>query len=76
MNNITINIDAPFLPYAAYAARTGTTVDNVRYLVRVGKLPIRPKQSPKEDPMINMVALFAEAAALCGTQTIQANHIS
>lgn len=74
MSNITISLDAPFLRYAEYAKRTGTTVDNVRYLVRIGKLPIRPKQTAKEDPMINMVALFAEAAALCGTATIPANQ--
>ncbi|MCS6258834.1 MULTISPECIES: DNA-binding protein [Shewanella] len=64
MSLITISVDAPFLSYAEYARRTHTTVDNVRYLVRIGKLPIRPKDTPKGHPQINMVALLAEAAAL------------
>lgn len=65
MSNLSLHIDAPFLSYEEYARHTGTTVDNVRYLVREGRLPIRPKFKPQERPYINMLALMKEASELC-----------
>ncbi|ABZ75875.1 conserved hypothetical protein [Shewanella halifaxensis HAW-EB4] len=65
MSNLSLHIDAPFLSFEEYARRTGTTVDNVRYLVREGRLPIRPKCRPQERPYINMLALMKEASELC-----------
>lgn len=65
MSGLTISIDTPFLTFEEYARRTGTTTDNVRYQVRHGRLPIKPKTKPKETPYINMLALMKEAHELC-----------
>lgn len=61
MSTVIVNIDTPVLSYEEFARRTGTTVDNVRYLVRHGRLPCMPKTNARHTPYINMVALHQMA---------------
>ena len=59
--NLTLYIDAPFLPVDEYARRTGQTVTAVRKQCQSAKLPIMPRENHKSPFMINMVLLFKKA---------------
>ncbi|QXN26692.1 DNA-binding protein [Shewanella putrefaciens] len=61
MSSLVISIPAPFVTFQQYAAATGLKLNKVQALAREGRLPIMPKATPKETPLINMVALMKQA---------------
>jgi len=52
---------APYLPIKKYAELTGETEKAVSQQVDKGKLPTKPRNSPKEKIYINMVLLTKNA---------------
>lgn len=65
MNNIVLQISAPYVSFEEYARISGVPVSSVRHMVREGRLPIRAKYKPQEKPFINMLALISEASEQC-----------
>ncbi|MCT8858319.1 DNA-binding protein [Shewanella xiamenensis] len=61
MSSLVISIPAPYVTYQKYADDTGLKLSKVQALAREGRLPILPKRSANEAPLINMVALMKQA---------------
>ncbi len=62
-NNLTLQIDAPFISVEEYAKRTGQTNKAVVRQCQEGKLPIGERSSNRAPFMINMVQMFKRALA-------------
>lgn len=61
MSSLVISIPAPYVTYQKYADDTGLKLSKVQALAREGRLPILPKRSSNEAPLINMIALMKQA---------------
>lgn len=64
MSQFAYQIPSPYVAFDEFSRVSGIPLNTVRAMVREGRLPIRPKQRPKDKPLINMLALAKEAAAL------------
>lgn len=63
MSEIALKIDTPVKTIERYAADTGIPVGQVKKMVQRGELQIMPKQSARHRALINMVAVYQQAAA-------------
>ncbi|HAU4895824.1 MULTISPECIES: hypothetical protein [Aeromonas] len=63
MSEIALKIDTPVKTIERYAADSGLPVGQVKKMVQRGELQIMPKAGPKHRVLINMVALYQQAAA-------------
>ncbi|MCF5758959.1 hypothetical protein K3H45_03490 [Aeromonas veronii] len=63
MSKIAVQIDTPVKTVEKYSADTGIPVGQVRKMIVNGELQIMPKISPKHRVLINMVAVYQQAAA-------------
>ncbi|EPC4027752.1 MULTISPECIES: hypothetical protein [Aeromonas] len=70
MSEIALKIDTPVKTIERYSADTGIPVGTVRKMVASGELQIMPKAGPKHRVLINMVALYQQAAAASYTPAI------
>ncbi|ABN60788.1 hypothetical protein [Shewanella baltica] len=61
MNQIALQIATPYVTFEQYATLSGIPFNTVREMAKTGRLPLRPKDRPKEKPLINMLALTREA---------------
>ena len=61
MSSFAIQIAAPYISVDEYARVTGIPAETVKKMIRDGRVPIRPKDKPKEKPLINVLALMQEA---------------
>lgn len=62
MNGLTLQVPTPFVSYDEFSRLTGLPINTIKNMVADGRLKIRPKIRAKEKPLINMVALYQEAA--------------
>ncbi|WP_025822465.1 hypothetical protein [Shewanella marina] len=62
MTAITVQIASPYVTFEQYEQMSGIKKGMIQKMVAAGRLPIRPKECKKEKPLINMLALFNEAA--------------
>lgn len=67
--SLIVQIDAPFVPIAEYARRTGQTVKAVACQCDLGQLPFRTFTQPgkRGKRHINMLALMKEAEEGAGS---------
>ncbi|MGL5176763.1 MAG: hypothetical protein ACRC8N_01440 [Aeromonas veronii] len=63
MSEIALQIDTPVKTIERYSADTGIPVGTVKKMIARGELQIMPKSGPKTRCLINMVALYQQAAA-------------
>jgi hypothetical protein len=63
MSEIAIQIDTPVKTQEKFAVDAGIPLGTVKKMVGRGELQIMPKYSPKARVLINMVALYQQAAA-------------
>lgn len=63
MSELSIKIDVPVKTIKRYSEETGMSVGLIKKMISDGKLQIMPKESPKSAVLINMVAVFQQAAA-------------
>ena len=70
MSELSIKIDTPVKTIKRYSEDTGMSVGLIKKMIAEGKLQIMPKESPKSAALINMVAVYQQAAAAAYTPAI------
>ncbi|EJN6829093.1 TPA: hypothetical protein ACGVAU_000632 [Vibrio vulnificus] len=55
-------LNTPYMTYEQFSQFSGMPKRTISDWVADSKLPIKNKDKPKETPLINMVALFQQAA--------------
>lgn len=55
-------IPVPFMTYEQYSSHTGISVYQLRQMASDGRLIIKKKDTPREHPLVNMVAMAERAA--------------
>ncbi|MBV7599392.1 hypothetical protein MNZ22_15875 [Aeromonas encheleia] len=63
MSEIALQIDTPVKTIERYSADTGIPIGTVRKMIAQGQLQTMPKAGPKHRVLINMVALYQQAAS-------------
>ncbi|QYK02421.1 regulatory phage cox family protein [Shewanella psychrotolerans] len=63
MSPFAYQIASPYVSYEEFARVSGIPLNTIRAMAKEGRLPTRPKNRPKDKPLINMLALANEAAA-------------
>ena len=62
MKQLSIQIGSPYMTREEYSRVSGISLPLIKKMIADGRLPIRPKNAAKEKPLINVLALFNEAA--------------
>ncbi|KIP65428.1 hypothetical protein SN11_25155 [Vibrio harveyi] len=53
---------SPYVTYEEYSRITGLPMGTIRQFVAEGRVIIKPKDKPRDKPLINMVAMHEMAA--------------